>query len=131
MILLDTHILLWASLAPQRLSSKAKKAIMEVQESGNLLIAGITLWEIAMLIEKGRVQVDAEPLTFLNLLVEGFALQIKLITPQIASISVNLPNAITKDPADRLILATAIAENAPLVTADKNLHAGNVVAAIW
>lgn len=70
-----------------------------------------------MLIHKGRVQVATDCQSF--------------ITPQIATISVELSQTITADSADRLILATAVAEQLPLITADRNLRSTNLLPTIW
>jgi PIN domain nuclease of toxin-antitoxin system len=57
MILLDTHALIWMSADPKRLSKKAQDAIREVRQSSGLAIATITLWELALLAERGRIHV--------------------------------------------------------------------------
>ena len=67
MIVVDTHALIWDALAPERLSATAQQALVEANAGNGLLICDISLWEIAMLVEKGRVQVDADCQSFINL----------------------------------------------------------------
>lgn len=131
MIVLDTHILIWDALSPERLSSAATSAIQQANQGDGLLIADISLWEIAMLLQKGRLQVATDSHTFLNLILAANRLTVQPITPQIASLATQLPRAVNADPADRLILATAIAAQAALITADRNLHHTAGVPIIW
>lgn len=128
MALLDTHALIWLALDPKQLSSQAEQAI--TQATG-LFIASISLWEIAMLVQKGRIQIDTTCDSFLNLALQAYDVQTLLITPQIATLSAQLPKEVNKDPADRLIVATAVIENIPLITADRNLRMADIVTIIW
>ena len=84
-----------------------------------------------MLLQKGRVQVAATPLDFLNLLIQANKITIQPITAQIAAISATLPPRLNKDPVDRLIVATAIADGISLVTADFNLQNSQLLTTIW
>jgi PIN domain nuclease of toxin-antitoxin system len=131
MILLDTHILIWDALKPELLSAKAKQAISKANQAEGMLIADISLWEIAMLIKKGRVAVDAEIDSFLQLILQANNIVVRPITPEIATLSVQLPDLVNKDPADRLIAATAISEKASLVTADRNLQLSPSIQTVW
>ena len=129
MILLDTCAIIWDALASDRLTSHAKWAI---HDSGKpLMICDISIWEISMLMKRGRFVVDETPSGFVNLVLEARNLHVQGITPEIAELSVNLGPEINNDPADRLIAATSIHLNAPVVTADKNLRAASIVETIW
>lgn len=130
-VLADTHVLIWDALAPRRLSRAAARALAQANEEGGVLVSDISLWEMAMLIQKKRVQVDADCQSFITLVLQANNIHVRPITPQIAALSVQLPHSINQDPADRLILATAIAESAPLLTADGNLRASELVATVW
>jgi PIN domain nuclease of toxin-antitoxin system len=131
MIVVDTHALIWDALTPDRLSATAQRALSDANAGDGLLICDISLWEIAMFIQKGRVQVDVDCQSFINLILQANKTRVQPITPLIAALSVQLPAGINKDPADRLIVATALAENTPLLTADYNLHNTDVIATIW
>jgi PIN domain nuclease of toxin-antitoxin system len=131
MIAVDTHILIWDALSPDRLSPAAVQALAEANQGDGLLMADISLWEIAMLIQKGRVQVDTDCHAFLNLILQANRIQVQSITPQIAALSTQLPSMVNADPADRLIAATALAAGVPVVTADGNLRRSNEISTIW
>ncbi len=131
MIVLDTHVIIWDALAPARLSIPARRAIAHANRQDGMIICDISLWEIAMLIEKGRVQVDVDCQAFINLLLQANRTIVQAITPLIAAIAVQLPAEINKDPADRLIAATALAAGVSLLTADLNLQASSLISTLW
>lgn len=117
MILFDTHALVFDALAPHLLGSEGARAIGESYRSGDLACADITLWEIAMLIDKRRLEVDASIEEFLTAIIAARRLN---VLPVIAALSAarNVPEG---DPADRLIAATAISHGATLITKDRRL----------
>lgn len=131
MIVLDTHVLIWDALAPERLSEPARMAIDQANQSGGIIICDISVWEIAMLLQKGRLQVPTDPLTFINLVLQANKARVHTITPSIAVLASQFPARINQDPADRLIAATTLAEHATLVTADRNLQAAGLIPTLW
>jgi len=131
MIVVDTHIIIWNALKPEMLSEKAEKAISAANNSDGIIFCEISLWEIAMLMHKGRLSIDIEYLKFIKLILESNKYVFQGITPEIAELSTDLFSDNNKDPADRIIAATSIIENAKLVTVDKKLRQSIKVATIW
>jgi PIN domain nuclease of toxin-antitoxin system len=131
MILLDTCAILWDALAPVQLSKKAAQAINKADKQNTLVISDISLWEIAMLMKKGRIEIDASAAEFLNLFLQSRNIEVKIITPEIAELSVNFGHEINNDPADRIIAATSIINNARLVTGDRNLLGCGLLDTLW
>ncbi len=127
MITLDTCSLVWLSLSPDRLSKNANKAI----KNNSLIMSDISLWEIAMLTKSGRLIIDTSYSEYIELLLSSFGIQVNPITPEIAKISVEFDDSVNHDPADRIIAATSLVEDAPLVTADKNLIKAKIINTIW
>ena len=129
MILLDTCAIVWDALEKSKLSAKARAAIK--QSESELLICDISLWEISMLIKRNRIKIDDTASNFINLILQSRNYNIQEITPEIAELSVNFGSEINNDPADRLIAATSIYRNAPIITADKNLRNATIIETIW
>jgi len=131
MIVADTHVIIWNALKPKMLSKKAKKEILAANDSDGIIFCEISLWEIAMLMHKGRLSIDAKYLDFITLVLESNRYVLRGITPEIAELSTKLFHDDNKDPADRIIAATSIVENAKLLTADKKLWQSKKVVTIW
>lgn len=129
MMVLDTCAIIWDALDPGQLSRKARKAI-ELHEN-ELIVCDISFWEIAMLIRKERLVVDDTTSGFINLVLRARNFHIQPITPEIAELSVGFDSEISSDPADRLIAATSVLRNAPVVSADRNLRNARVVETVW
>jgi PIN domain nuclease of toxin-antitoxin system len=128
-ILLDTHVVLWMASDPKRLSVRARDAIRHARQHSGVAIATITLWELAWLAENGRVQILTSVESFVRETVARVIL--RPITPEIAALAVRLPVPFPKDPADRLIAATAAVEGMELLTADAQIRRTGVVPTIW
>lgn len=131
MIVLDTCAILWDALKPEELSKKAKEQIEQANEGKGLYFCDISLWEIAMLIKKKRLDPGVDYSEFIDLLLASNRYILSRITPEIAEISTQLPKSVNQDPADRIIAATSIANAVPLVTADLNLRRSKHIQTIW
>lgn len=134
MILLDTHVLFWMANDSKRLSRRAREAIREArqeqgQHAAGVAAATITVWELAWLAQNGRIAVTGSVESFVRELVARVIL--RPVTAEIAALAVRLPERFPKDPADRLIAATAMVEGMALVTADMRIRRSKVVETIW
>ena len=129
MILLDSHVLIWLALQPEKLSARAKDAIRTARREGGLAVAAITLWEIAWLAHNGRIQTSATVESFVR---ECTAkVTVLPMSPTIAALAVSFPDTFPKDPQDRLIGATALNEGIALVTHDKLMRKSGLIQTIW
>ena len=131
MITMDTCAIIWDALEPGKLSAKAKKAIKKADDSNALIMCDISIWEISMLVKRKRIEVDETPANFLRLILNSRNYTVVNISPEIAELSVNLDDNLNSDPADRLIAATSILKQAPVVTADKNLRNSTILETVW
>jgi len=115
----------------EKLSAKATKAINKADAQSVLVICDISLWEITMLMARKRVQIDETPANFLRLILQSRNYSFATITAEIADLSVMLDGDINSDPTDRIIVATSVLKQAPLVTSDRNLRKAKMVETIW
>jgi PIN domain nuclease of toxin-antitoxin system len=131
MLVLDTCVLVFDALTPTRLSEKARVALDEAEVQGALFCSDISLWEIAMLVHKGRLDPGTDYLSFIRTALTARGIVALPITVEIAHLSVSLPSVAHKDPADRIIAATAAHHRAPLVTCDESLLGAEGVDTLW
>ena len=130
MILVDTHVVLWLALDPDRISKKAADAIAETRLGGEALaISDMTLLEIALGESKRRIQLNASLETFLTEVESRFV--VLPITGRVCVSAMGLPVAYPKDPADRVIGATALVEGISFVTADAEIRKSKALQTIW
>jgi PIN domain nuclease of toxin-antitoxin system len=129
-ILLDTHVVLWLATDPANLSVKAKSAIEDARKNGDgLAISDITLLELATLARKGRIHLGITLESFLREVEARFV--VLPISGRACASAMGLPTTYPKDPADRIIGATALVEGLSLITADRQIHRSRVVKTIW
>jgi PIN domain nuclease of toxin-antitoxin system len=120
-LLLDTHTAIWI-VANQRLAREAEEAINTVYETnGTLLISPITAWEVGLLVSHRRVDLLATPQRWFARLMSIPNVRLTEISPDILIASSFLPGKPPRDPADRIILATARDLGATLITRDRLL----------
>jgi PIN domain nuclease of toxin-antitoxin system len=130
LILLDTHVVLWLVSEPERLSKNAKAAIDEARQNGEgLAVSGFTLIELATLYGKGRIRLGMSPESFLLEVEAQFV--VLPISGRACARTLTLPASYPKDPADRVIGATALVEGMALVTADAEIRRARAMRTVW
>jgi len=130
-IVLDTHVLIWWVNDPAALSSPAQMAINAAMESKSIHVSSISSWEIALLSERGRLQLSLDVRDWLCRCETLPFLTFVPVSNAIAVESVRLPEFPHADPADRIIAATALSLGAPLVTKDDKLRNYPHLKSIW
>jgi PIN domain nuclease of toxin-antitoxin system len=130
-IVLDTHALVWWVNGDESLSKKAKAAIERELEGGQIIVSAISAWEIAMLVEREKLVLSMDVGSWLAAVAEIEAVRFIPLDVEVAVKSVALPGEFHKDPADRMIVATARKLSAPLVTKDEKILAYAHVSTIW
>ncbi len=131
MIVLDTHCWVWFVNDPRQLSAQARKATERALAANALVISSISCWEVAMLSASGRLKLridvldwiaKCEALPFFNFVPVDTAIFVR---------SVFLPGPLHADPADRIIIATALARDIPIVTKDRKIRGYPHIRSIW
>jgi PIN domain nuclease of toxin-antitoxin system len=130
-ILLDTHVLAWLVAEPQRLSRPAASAIRQARISDGLAISSITVWELAMLFAQGILRSQSTVESAVENLLTRSGVVVMPITPEVAAIASQFSDDYPKDPADRLIGATAMAEGIALITRDERIRKHSRLKTIW
>ncbi|MFM0369841.1 type II toxin-antitoxin system VapC family toxin [Paraburkholderia aspalathi] len=131
MIVLDTHTLVWWVTGDPTLSKKAKTAITHEMAGGEIVVSAISAWEIAMLVERERLLLSMDVSSWLATVSAIEAVRFIPVDVEIATKSVDLPGEFHRDPADRMIVATARKFAVPLVTKDEKIRAYPHVKTIW
>ncbi len=129
MIVLDTCTVIWLTTEPAELSAPAVRAIQDALAKTGLSISGITLYELAWLIENERIEVAMSSEAYLAEIESRFT--VLSITTAVARLAAELPDTYPGDPMDRIIGATALAHGAPLITRDKLIRRSKAVPVIW
>ena len=130
MILVDTHVVVWLAFDQDQISAKAKGAIDDARKNADgLAISDITLLELATLASKGRIRLDISLESFLQEVESRFI--VLPISGRACARAVSLPATYPKDPADRIIGATALVEGLSLLTADREIRRSRAVRTIW
>jgi PIN domain nuclease of toxin-antitoxin system len=129
-ILLDTHVVLWLLSNSAQLSTPAKNAIADARQKGEpLAICGMTLLELATLWSKSRIQIKGALEQVITEIERHFV--VLPITGRACARIPGLPASYPKDPADRIIGATALVEGLVLVTADRAIRRSRAFRTIW
>jgi len=130
-ILLDTHVVVWAAIEPKRLSRAASSALLRARRGDGLAMASISLWEMASLFTRRRIETYGTIEASMRQVLETVGIVVKPITPEIALLAAQFPESYPRDPGDRLIGATARAEGLALVTQDERIRSSPLLKTIW
>ena len=131
MIVLDTHVWVWFVSKPERLSKAAKRAIDAIIGQERLFISSISAWEIALLAAKKRLKLTMDVTDWIAKSERLPFFQFMPVDNSVAVKSVNLPQPFHQDPADRIIIATAMSLGAAVVTKDEKILNYSHVKSIW
>ena len=117
MIVLDTHVWVWWTVDPARLSETQRREIAS-NEDDRIGVSAISCWEVAKLYEYGRLALPIELSDSLRVALRYPGVSLLELTPEIAVESTRLPGSFHRDPADQVIVATARVHRCRLVTYD-------------
>jgi PIN domain nuclease of toxin-antitoxin system len=120
MIVLDTHIWIWWVHGSDRFT-QTQLDVIEANEDGVIGVSAISLWEIAKLVENGRLELPVSLEKWFAQALNYPGVQIIELTPEIATESTRLPGEFHRDPADQIIVATARVMKCKLVTSDEKI----------
>ena len=131
MIVLDTQAWVWWAAAPDNLSRRAARAIESGLRSASVFVSGFSVWEAAMLLARGRLQLAIDLSEWIAECEKLPGLRFAPVTNAIALASVNLPGEFHSDPADRIIVATARHLGAEIVSSDLKIRRYAHVKSLW
>jgi len=116
-IILDTHIWVWWVHGDPALPTSAR-ALLDDSETTGIAVSAISCWEVAKLVERGRLTLPCPILEWLQQALSYPGVRLVELSPRICAESAQLPGEFHRDPADQIIVATARILDAPLVTVD-------------
>ena len=128
MILLDTHTWIFMVDDPKRLGRSASRAIAKADRIG---VAAVSMWELTLLVEKGRLSLDRELLEWIRDALGQARVELLPMTPAVVATAHQLRGALDGDPGDRIIVATALVEGVKLVTKDERVTESGIVPVVW
>jgi len=128
--MLDTHTWIWWMSDSTDLSSAEREALNSLDPDHRPVISDISLWEFGNLVGMGRIVIDGTIEDWLSVAASPATVKIQPITPAIVAEMNRLPDSFHRDPADRLIVATARALNLQLATKDRKIRKSRL-AKLW
>ena len=121
-LLLDTHVALWLDSGDERLGSSRKVIETAWRGGRRLLFSAVSAWEIAVLVDKGFIELDLPVAAWIERLVDRPGLEPLALDHKAAALAYNLGDFDHRDPADRLLIASAIAAGCAFVTHDDRIR---------
>ncbi len=130
MILLDTHALLWWSLDPQHLSPTAASTCRTMEQAGGAIASAISIWELAAKVKRGKLELPISIDDWVRGIERDSIVRLLPVdtTTWIRTAALDWAH---RDPADRVIVATAMLAGVPILTKDKAMHAQKHVECVW
>lgn len=128
MILLDTHAWVWWAASSSHLSKKAARAIKTAEA---VYVSAISCWEVAMLVAKGRLVFDRDVEIWMDLALKLPGVQLVPLSPRISARSARLERGFRGDPADCILVATALEYGCPIVSKDERIRKYPRLRVIW
>jgi PIN domain nuclease of toxin-antitoxin system len=127
-MLLDTHSFIWETSDRSKLSPAASRAI---EDADRLLVSAITPWEIAIKAGKGKLELNRPIRDWMRKALAHWKLELIPLDPEIAIRSVEVRELLNRDPADCIIVATALHYGVPIITRDTAMARFPLIRAIW
>ena len=129
-VVIDTHVAVWRLTEPQNLSAVAENAVDVAEMNGIIYVSAITIVELVYLTEKGKIPIDVLHILRDALDDPATAYQLIQISRAVADAVALIPRGTVPDMPDRIITATALQMNLPLVAADHQIQASGIQT-IW
>ena len=130
MIVMDTHVWWWAVSEPAQLSRKTRNLMVKTPPEQRAIVS-ISIWEFAMMVTRGRIKLTISPDEWLDYAISKTGLTILNLDSRTALESCNLPGKFHKDPADRIIVATARIHRSKLITKDQKIIDYPYITTVW
>lgn len=131
MILMDTHTWLWWCADTKQLSAKAARHLRKAQAEETLAILSFSCWELAMLVAKERVGLHLDVELWIERSLTEMNIRLLDLSPKAAVLATRLGGNPPSDPIDRLLIATALVHQCPIVTKDQQIQRYPHIHTIW
>ena len=125
--MLDTHAWVWWISGDPRLAVREREVLDSLSPSERPVLADISLWEVATLVERGRLELDMDLERWLAIASAPATVELARVTPAVAAEVARLPERFHRDPADRLIVATARVRKLSVLTRDRKITGARIV----
>jgi PIN domain nuclease of toxin-antitoxin system len=127
-IVLDTHVWVWWTSRPEKLSARVRHAI---DGEAILGVSVVSCWEVATLVRRGRLGLDRDVLVWVKQALALPRIELLPLTPDVAVAAGSLSESFPGDPADRLVVASALAAKSMVATKDARIRASGAVRCVW